>query len=157
MPNEVLKRDARKSSAPLIVNVQLTTMTLPKYTDWHPVGEAAARELTTTNSPGVVYPLGTSALPPSLQRMNGVSSYYISGYVSPQIAPGDMTVGGELLVVRSNDFITKNYNYLVGTNSAGDVFFVGPYKGFGHHVTSGHAMQVNSLFGQTPYGTKGGA
>lgn len=132
-------------------------MALPKYTDWHPVGEAAVRELTTlTNSPGLVYSLNTSALPPSLQRMNGVSSYYISGYLSPQTAPGGMTVNGELLVARSDGFITKNYNYLVATNSAGEVFFTGPYKGYGHHVASGQAIQVNSLFGQTPYGTKGG-
>jgi hypothetical protein len=133
-------------------------MRLPKYTDWHPVDEAAARELTTlTNSPGVVYPLGTTALPQSLQRMKNVSSYYISGYVSPQVAPGGMTVAGELLVARADGSITKNYNYLVATNSAGEVFFAGPYKGYGHHVNSGQAIQVNSLFGQTPFGTKGGA
>jgi hypothetical protein len=138
--------------------VRLTTMTLPKYTDWHPVDEVGARELTTlTNSPGVVYPFGTTALPQSLQRMKDVSSSYISGYISPQVAPGGMTVSGEMLVARSDGFTTKNYNYLVATNSAGSVFFTGPYKGYGHHVTSGQDIQVNSLFGQTPYDTKGGA
>lgn len=130
---------------------------LPKYTDWHPVDEAAASELTTlTNSPGAVYPLATTALPQSLQRMKDVSSYYISGYVSPQMAAGDMTVIGEMLVARSDDPKTKNYNYLVATNSTGVIFFTGPYKGYGHHINSGQAIEVNSIFGQTPYGTKGG-
>lgn len=133
-------------------------MTLPKYTDWHPVDEAAARELTTlTNSPGVVYPLATTALPQFLQHMKDVSSYYISGYVSPQMAGGDMTVIGEMLAARSDDPKTKNYSYLVAANSARGVFFTAPYKGYGHHVNSGQAIEVNSLFGQTPFGTKGGA
>ena len=110
-------------------------MALPKYTDWHPVDEAAARELTTlTNSVGVAYPLATTALPRSLHRMKDVSSYYISGYVSPQVAAGEMTVIAELLVARSDDPKTKNYNYLVATNSAGCVFFTGPYKAIGANL-----------------------
>ena len=119
---------------------------------WHPVDQVAARELTiATNSPGVVYPMGTTALPEALKGMPGVSSYYVSGYLSPQATPQGLSVGGEMLVARSDGGTTKNYNYLFVTGSNGVVYFSGPYKGFGHHVTSGQSIAVNSLFGQTPY------
>jgi hypothetical protein len=67
-------------------------MSLPTYNNWTPVKSTAAQHLTTlTNSPGVIYPVGTNALPPSLQRMPGVCSYYISGYVAPQVVPHGFT------------------------------------------------------------------
>jgi hypothetical protein len=123
---------------------------------WHLVGEAAARALTTvTNSPGVVYPIGTNALPEQLKSISGVSSYYVSGYVSPQVLLQGLTIGGEMLVARTDGATTKNYNFLFATSSNGNVCFAGPFKGFGHHVTEGLSITVNSLFGNTPF-SKGG-
>jgi hypothetical protein len=126
----------------------------PTYKNWTPVDAPAAQALTTmTNSPGVIYPVGTNALPPNLQHIPGVSSYFISGYVNPHDLKSGLTAIGEMLVARSDGATTKNYNYLVAANSAGQMYFAGPYKGFGHHVTSGQTVAVNSLFGQTPLGS----
>lgn len=124
---------------------------------WHAVDSAAAHALTTvTNSPGVVYPLATTSLPEPLQRMPGVSSYYVTGYTSGQSLPHGLTVGGELLVARTDGPLTKNYQFAFAVSSWGEVYFTGPFKGFGHHVSSGQEISVNSLFNQTPFSTKGG-
>lgn len=118
----------------------------------HTIDEAAARTLTTaTNSPGLIFPVVTNALPDQLKQMSGVASYYISGYVNPQVLQNGLTVGGEMLVARVDGPTTKNYNFVFATNSDGTVQFAGPFKGFGHHVNSGQSIPVNSLFGNTPF------
>ena len=118
----------------------------------HKVDPKAAENLTSlTNSSGIVYPISNSLLPDQIRKMTGVSSYYATGYNNP----GENYVGfaaGEMVVARSDGSLTKNYNYVFGVSSDGSVYFSGPYKGFGHHVTSGETEEVNSLFGQTPYG-----
>jgi hypothetical protein len=86
--------------------------------------------------------------------MSGVCSYYATGYTDVQVNSAVGLVAGELIVARRDRNLTKNYNYVFGVSSAGEVYFSGPYKGFGHHVTSGQSVEVNSLFGQTPYGGK---
>lgn len=123
---------------------------------WHTVESTAAHVLTTlTNSPGVVYPMGTSELPARLQGMPGVSSYYVSGYTSGHPLPEGFTVGGELVVARADGALTKNYQFVFAISSE-QVYFAGPFKGFGHHVSSGQQVSVESLFNQTPFSTKAG-
>jgi len=56
-----------------------------------------------------------------------------------------------MVVARSDAGLTKNYNYVFATSSNGAVMFNGPYTGFGHHVSSGQSVAINSLFGQTPF------
>jgi hypothetical protein len=129
-------------------------MPLPTYNNWTPVNSQAAQYMTTlTNSPGIVYGFGTNALPAGLQQMAGVASYYLSGYLNPQVVPHGFTAVGEALVARTDGALTKNYNYLLGVNSAGVLHLAGPYKGYGHHVSSGQSFPVNSLFNQTPLGS----
>lgn len=119
---------------------------------WHKFEPAAAEKLTTlTNSAGVVYPINNAFLPEQIKKMTGVSSYYATGYTDTLVNSLVGSVAGELIVARSDGDLTKNYNYVFGVSSGGDVYFSGPYKGFGHHVTSGQSIEVNSLFGQTPY------
>ncbi len=121
--------------------------------EWHRVDTFAAEKLTTlTNSPGVVYPIHNAFLPEQIMKMPGVSSYYATGYTNLQFNPYIGLVAGELIVARVDANLTKNYNYVFGVSSSGDVYFSGPYKGFGHHITSGQSVEVKSLFGQTPYG-----
>jgi hypothetical protein len=135
----------------------LVSMTLPTHNNWTPVNSEAAQHLTAlTNSPGVVYGMGTNALPQSLHRIPGVCSYYISGYLTPQAVRHGFTAVGEMLVARTDGATTKNYNYLVAVNSGGLVHFAGPYTGYGHHVVLGQQMAVNSLFGQTPLNSRSG-
>ena len=118
---------------------------------WHKVDPNAAEKLTTlTNSPGVVYPISNSHLPEQIQKMTGVSSYYATGYTETEVNSIGL-VAGEMVVARSDGNLIKNYNYVFGVSSDGGVYFSGPYKGFGHHVTSRQSVEVNSLFGQTPY------
>lgn len=128
-------------------------MTSPagKY-KWHKVDLKAAEQLTTlTNSHGVVYPMASSHLPKQIQKMTGVSSYYATGFTDTEVNSIGLIVG-EMVVARNDGNLTKNYNYVFCVSSDGGVYFSGPYKGFGHHVTSGQSVEVNSLFGQTPYG-----
>jgi len=123
---------------------------------WHLVDSAAARALTTvTNSPGVVYPLPASDLPAALQRISGVSSYYVSGYTSCQSLPEVFAAGGEMLVARADGPVTKNYQYVFAVSSEGTVSLTGPFKRFeGHHVKSGQQVSIDSLFNHTPFSTK---
>jgi len=122
---------------------------------WHKVDEAASETLTTlTNSAGVVYPINNALLPEQIKKMTGVSSYYATGYTDTQVNSSVDLVAGELVVARSDGNLTKNYNYVFGVSSSGDVYFSGPYKGFGHHVTSGQSIEVNSLFGQAPHASR---
>ena len=122
---------------------------------WNTVDAAAALQLTlATNSPGVVYPVASTALPQQIQKMSGVSSYYVSGYIAPQVFSNGLTIGGEMVVARSDAGLTKNYNFVFATASDGSIRFNGPYTGFGHHVSSGQTVNVNSLFGQTPFSNK---
>ena len=120
---------------------------------WNKVDAQAAEKLTTlTNSVGMVYPIDNTLLPEQIKKMTGVSSYYATGYTNTQVNSTVGLVAGELIVTRSDGDLTKNYNYLFAVSSVGEVYFSGPYKGFGHHVTSGQSVEVNSLFGQTQYG-----
>jgi len=56
-----------------------------------------------------------------------------------------------LVVARSDGALTKNYQFVFATSSEGQAYFAGPFKGFGHHVSSGQQVAVESLFS-----TKGG-
>ena len=125
---------------------------------WHMVDSAAAQVITTlTNSPGVVYPMTMNELPKRLQGMSGVSSYYVTGYTSGQPLPNGFTVAGESLVARSDRGLTKNYQFVFATSSEGQVYMAGPCKGFGHHVSSGQNVAVDSLFNQTPFSPNKGS
>jgi len=122
---------------------------------WHAVDVAAAQALTSiTSSPGVIYPIGTNALPLQLQAMPGIASYYASAYTTGQPLPIGVTVGGEMLAVRTGVAITKNDQFVFGTSSNGQVCFAGPFQGYGHHLRSGQSVPVHSLFNQTPFSTK---
>lgn len=122
---------------------------------WHPVDEAAAKALTAiTNSPGVIYPIGTNSLPQQLHALPGVCSYYASAFTTGQPLPQGLTVGGEMLVARLAGSLTKNDQFVFGTSSNGQVCFAGPFKGYGHHVSSGQQVAVSSMFNQTPFSTK---
>jgi hypothetical protein len=124
---------------------------LPRFNEWTPVDAPAAEALTTlTNSPGVVYPLDTKALPAPLKQMHDASSYYISGYILGMPVQHGFTAIGEAVIARVDGEMTKNDNYLVATNSLGQVFVHGPHKGPYHHVTSDQSVEVSSLFNQNP-------
>jgi hypothetical protein len=123
---------------------------------WHPIDLPAARQLTSlTTSPGMVYGLGPNALPAQLQQLPNVCSYYVSAYSNAIPAPRGMLVGGEMLVARVGDALTKNDQFVFGTSSNGQVFFAGPFKNFdGHHVSSGQQYHVTSMFNNTPFSPK---
>ena len=126
---------------------------MAKKVHWTLVNSEAAVALTTiTNSPGVVYGLPAGNLPQNLQKMPGVTSYYVTGYAPPQSLKDGVMIAGEMLVARVDGNITKNYQFVFAVSSDGAPHFAGPYKAFsGHHVMSGHSIPVNSLFGHTPF------
>jgi hypothetical protein len=127
----------------------------PRFDDWNPIGEAAAREIMQhTTAPNVIFSIGTNNLPGGLQKMPGLINCYVSSHLATQSAQGGLTVGAEMNIARAAGGTTKNYNYLLATNSAGDAFMAGPYRGYGHHATSGQTVPIESLFGQHPLAPK---
>jgi hypothetical protein len=86
--------------------------------------------------------------------MPGIASYYASANTTGQPLLNGVTVGGEMLAVRTGEAITKNYQFVFGTSSNGQVCFAGPFKGNDHHLRSGQSVPVQSLFNQTPFSTK---
>lgn len=110
----------------------------PPPPKWNAVDSTAADDITTaTNSPGVVWPLTAADLPAPLQRMPSVSSYDLTAYSSSPTLPQGLTVVGEAVVARVDGDVMKNYQYAFAVASDGQVYFSGPFKGFGHHVLSG--------------------
>jgi len=130
----------------------------PAQFKWQQINPIAAQALTAiTSSPGVVYPIDSGSLPDQLKQMAGVGSYYASACTTGVPMPGGFTAGGELLVARTEGYTTKNYQYIFGTGSGGGLYYCGEFKNFpGHHVTSGQAVPIESLFGHTPISSKTG-
>jgi len=124
-------------------------------TKWHAIDQAAASQLTQlTSSPGVVVPLSTSALPASLQGMPGAVSYFASSYVTQVTAPG-IAIGGEMVVVRTDQATAKAYNFIFATSSHGQVCFAGPFKNFpAHHSPREQPAAVAAMFGHARHGNK---
>lgn len=104
-------------------------------------GEGAA-------TPGVIFPIGSNALPEQLHALPGAASYFVSSYIQGiPLTPG-MTAGGEYAVVRHDGGTAKAYNYLFATSSDGQVYFAGPYKGIpSHHFAASKEVAVEGLFG----------
>ena len=122
---------------------------------WNPIDQAAAVQLTLlTSSPGVVMQFSTSALPASLQKMPGAVSYFVSSYINQVTSPG-LTIGGEIVVVRTDQATAKAYNFAFGTSSNGQVCFAGPFKDFpAHHSPAAEPAPVASMFGHVPSAKK---
>ncbi len=121
----------------------------PARERWTPVSAPAVEALANaTSHPGVVFPVGTTALPSALEKMPGAVSYFVSGYMSPLPVAQGITAGGEMVVVRTDSDLGKAYNYVFATSADGQVCFNGPHKYFaGHHFPASSAVVVSSLFG----------
>jgi hypothetical protein len=92
-----------------------------KPNEWTVLTDSRAAEALTgaTNSPGVIFPMGTNQVPPAIQQMPGLSSYFVSRYVTAVNAGHGVTAGGEMLVARADEGLTKNYNYVSAPTLAG--------------------------------------
>jgi hypothetical protein len=102
-----------------------------------------------------VFPVATNALPDGLQGMPGAVSYFVSGYTTPVPLPQGVTVGGEMVVVRTEADLGKAYNHVFATSTDGQVRFNGPHKHFaGHHFPASSAVVVSSPFGHHPFPKK---
>jgi hypothetical protein len=123
---------------------------------WHPMDSSALQALTSpTSAPGIIYPVGTNALPNNLLQMPGVVSYFASNYQTPVVLANNMTAGAEMAVVRIDDTLGKAYNYLVASSNNGAVYFNGPHYNFPeHHFASSAPVAVESLFGHVPISSK---
>ncbi len=119
---------------------------------WTPIDQDAAAKLTAASAaPGIVFPLPLSALPKNIQPMPGVVSYYVSAHTAAIPTP-TVTIGGEMAVARTDRAVQKNYNYVFGTSSNGQVCFNGPYKDFPeHHSDPNEPVIIFTLFGHTPF------
>lgn len=118
---------------------------------WNPTNLKALIKLTElTTNPGIVYPLNIKDAPENFTRMPGASLYYVSAYPKP-IVEGRVTIGGEMLIGRTEEDTVKNYLYYFATSSDNSVYFAGPYFQFpGHHIESTAPMKVEEMFGHGP-------
>ena len=84
--------------------------------------------------------------------LNGAHSQELAGdYLSDgNECPSGAAKEAVVARVDAHAGLTKNDNYMVATNSQGQVFVPGPHKGLFHHVSSGQSVDVNSLFNQNP-------
>jgi hypothetical protein len=123
---------------------------------WHPIDPAAMQALlNSTTTPGVVYPVATSALPAQIQQMPGIASYYISHYTTGVPLANNVTAGGEMVVFRSDQGLAKGYNFIFGTSSNSLAVFNGPHYNFpAHHIASSSPVSVESVFGNVPHSKK---
>jgi hypothetical protein len=116
---------------------------------------AVAHLLTTTATPGVVYPVGTSALPNQLQPIPGINSYFVSQYTTGVQLANNVKAGGEMALLRTDQGIGKGYNFIFGTSSNGLVVFNGPHFNFpAHHFATSSPVDVAKIFGNIPLGNK---
>ncbi len=123
---------------------------------WHQLDPAALRALTEPSAnPGVVYPVGTNALPVQIRQMPGVVAFFASSHITPTPMANSATAGAEFVVVRSAGELHKAYNYVVATSSDGKVYFNGPHYNFpGHHFASTAPVPVEALFSHVPLSPK---
>ena len=120
---------------------------------WHQIDPETAKELSAlSTTPGLVYPVGSNAIPPQLKNMPGIVDYYVSSFTLP--LPG-ITVGGEIAVVRHDGEIAKVYNFIYGTSTNGLVYFNGPHKDIpAHHFHTSSPVPIDGLFGHPLAKTK---
>jgi hypothetical protein len=123
---------------------------------WHPIDPAALQAITNCSAtPGLVFPVGTNALPQQIQQMPGLVSYFVSSYQAPMVLANNLTAGGELAVVRTDGELGKAYNYVFATSSNGFVVYNGPHKCFPqHHFSSSAPVPVEQLFNHVSFTTK---
>ena len=125
----------------------------PKNMKWHTMDEIGATALTSsTEYPHMVCAIPLSALPLGIQNMPGLTSAYISSYLSPQPA-GGVSAHGEFVPVRFDSGTGKAYNYVFGVSSDNKSYFSGPRTDIpGHHFDPTHAVPIGSLFVGNPSG-----
>ena len=101
-----------------------------------------------SSSPGVVFPVGSNAVPQQLRNIPGAVSFFVSSYVAPVPVTPSVTAGGEFALVRHDGDTAKAYNYIFATSSDGNVYFCGPHKDFpSHHFATSTSVPIEQLFG----------
>jgi len=127
----------------------------PSKAKWHEINSTAAKSLTDqTATPGLVYPVGSNAIPPQLKSIRDAVDFYVGSYAMPIPLTPSIAAGGEIAVVRQYGDIGKADNYIFATSTNGLVYFTGPYKGIpSHHFATSTPVPIEGLFGH-PF-TKG--
>ena len=131
-------------------------MSQEKPMKWHSMNEIAAQQLANaTQTPNLLYPvqLPLNLAPSNLQAMPGAVSYFASNFLCPVTSKNGLTIGGEVVIARTDANLIKNYNFMVATSNNGDIFYCGPFKNFpAHHIQSSSPVVVESLFAHSPAG-----
>jgi hypothetical protein len=124
---------------------------MTKRTKWHAFDEERAKALTDAQRPDVVFPSPCYPAPSGPLSMPGVVSWMGSNVSVPIVSSNGLTVGTEMVVVRTDGTLTKPYAYMVGTSTDGSLHYAGPYKDFqAHHVHPGQHISPADFFGNTP-------
>jgi hypothetical protein len=119
---------------------------------WNLCGDTMMHQLTaTTYDTGKIFECPPSALPTTLQKVPGLSTIYLSGYVKPLEVMPALSATGEIVTVRLDQQTIKTYNYVFAVTDDQKVYWIGPFKDFDlHHIPLGSEVPVEALFGNNP-------
>ena len=140
----------------MIPLVKATDMSHGEQLKWHSMDKLAAQQLVdATQSPGVVFPveLPMRAALSQFQAIPGAVSYFVSNFLNPVVSSNGLTIGGEIVLARTDAELVKNYNYMFATSTDAKLYFCGPFKNFDpHHFQSSTPVPVETLFGHSAAG-----
>ena len=127
-------------------------MTKPKKpTKWHAFDEAKTKAWNDAQRPNVVFFPEFNSGTSGPTAMPGMVSCLGSNFSSPVVSSNGLTVGGEMVLVRTEGTLTKAYQYMVATSTDGSLHCSGPYKDSPvHHVHPGQQVVPEDFFGHTP-------
>jgi hypothetical protein len=114
--------------------MKMTTKTSRRKLKWARIDQDAATHLVAlADSPGHVVELPILALPQKLAQMPGAVSYFGRANTAQLTPFPGLTVGGEIVVIRTQAGSGKAYNYAYGTSSNGELCFQGLPKDSRYH------------------------
>jgi hypothetical protein len=118
-----------------------------KHIQWIKIDQAGALKLTElTTNPGKVYQLDINHAPENFTKMKGACSYFVSAYSKP-IEKGGLTIGGKMVIGRTDEGTLKNYPHYFASSSDNNVYFVkGDFHFPGHHIPSSNPINVELMF-----------
>jgi len=134
-------------------NIELSMSNHNRPSKWKLIDEATAKALTKkTDAPNGVYQVPTSEIPENFKTMPGIDTFYVSGYVDPQVINQGLTLGGEMAITRIEGATAIHYNYVLASSADGKVYSMGPFKDFPyHHSPSASPVPIEDLFGHHPF------
>jgi hypothetical protein len=120
----------------------------PKRTKWRQFDEAQAKAVADAQRPDAIYyPSTASCAPTGMLAMPGFVSWMGSNASTPYPSSDGVTIGGQLVVLRTDGTLTKVYQHQFGTSSDGSLCYRALDKDFPtHHIRRGQQVLPADFF-----------